>query len=620
MLKKKKKKEFNDLLIPVILTIAVLPFITRLIMYSCGFSKYPWYSDYDILSDFFSFYKSYFFMIITIAAAIILIIYYLLYRSSFKNMRLFIPLGFYSVFILLSSVFTVDRQSTFTGGYAHFESVFILLGYMILCLYSYQLMKSEADIRAVIKAVTISAVFMCIIGLFQMAGHDLITSEAFGKLIIPDSYREQYMGAVQNQSSTNAVSLTLFNSNYASVYLSMLIPLFTVMMLFRPGKREKAAYAALIGLMFLLQFKTYSRTGLVSLFISFLILGYFCHDRIKLFWKPILGILMGCFCLFILVDSQSDFRFLTKIKATFQSFNKEENRNSLEEIKTLPDRVYIRYKGEELFILLSPDSTNGSALRFCNGNGADITNTYDRQKKTLDTAPFNEITFYEEKSGDQTIMAAEINRNIWRFYQDNNQGYLYLNDFGKPDRLDDVEKAGFENLEHIASGRGYIWSRSIPLLKDHLLIGSGPDTFPVVFPQSDYVGKANNCKTPYTLIEKPHNLYLMIGIQTGVLSLIAFLCFCFLYLYQSFRLYHRVLKSKTATGKDDTVLIGLGCMLAAVSYLVSGLFNDSSLQTSPVFWVLTGIGMTVNHMLSGQEKERITYADQKRRNSSGNTR
>ncbi|MDD3174076.1 MAG: O-antigen ligase family protein, partial [Herbinix sp.] len=138
---------------------------------------------------------------------------------------------------------------------------------------------------------------------------------------------------------------------------------------------------------------------------------------------------------------------------------------------------------------------------------------------------------------------------------------------------------------------GYIWSRSIPLLKDTLLLGNGPDTFPIVFPQSDYVGKANNCKTPYTLIEKPHNFYLMIGIQTGIISLISFLVFYLIYLMKSFRIY------KNNNFSTLKARIGLGCLVSTLSFMISGFFNDSSLQTTPIFIVLLGLGMDINYKL-----------------------
>jgi len=37
--------------------------------------------------------------------------------------------------------------------------------------------------------------------------------------------------------------------------------------------------------------------------------------------------------------------------------------------------------------------------------------------------------------------------------------------------------------------RGYIWSRSLPLLRNTILVGYGPDTFAMNFPQHDIAGK-----------------------------------------------------------------------------------------------------------------------------------
>ena len=63
-------------------------------------------------------------------------------------------------------------------------------------------------------------------------------------------------------------------------------------------------------------------------------------------------------------------------------------------------------------------------------------------------------------------------------------GVLGVTDY--PDRLKFMD--GYERL---ATSRGYLFSRSFPMLKDTLLIGYGPDTFVLEFPQQDYVGKMN---------------------------------------------------------------------------------------------------------------------------------
>ncbi|MDD3173206.1 MAG: hypothetical protein PHF63_06050, partial [Herbinix sp.] len=135
MRQQKKKKEFNDLLIPVIFVLALLPFVTRLIIYDAGLSGYSWFPSNDSVNDFFSYYKSYTFIIISIVSAVILVPYFFLQRTRIKDMMPFIPIGIYSFFVLLSSIFSTNRQISIVGGMAHFESVFVLLGYVIMLIY-----------------------------------------------------------------------------------------------------------------------------------------------------------------------------------------------------------------------------------------------------------------------------------------------------------------------------------------------------------------------------------------------------------------------------------------------------------------------------------------------------
>ena len=73
------------------------------------------------------------------------------------------------------------------------------------------------------------------------------------------------------------------------------------------------------------------------------------------------------------------------------------------------------------------------------------------------------------------------------------------------------------------------------LLKAHPLLGTGPDTFLIAFPNDDLVGLYNSGHSG-EMISKPHCLYLQIAAQTGIPSLIAFLTFVLWYVVSSIRL------------------------------------------------------------------------------------
>ena len=71
-----------------------------------------------------------------------------------------------------------------------------------------------------------------------------------------------------------------------------------------------------------------------------------------------------------------------------------------------------------------------------------------------------------------------------------------------------AEHIGFEGKEELGSSRGYIWSRTLPLLGNCLFTGFGPDTFTYNFPQNDVLAKYYSYEQFnegfYVTVDKPH--------------------------------------------------------------------------------------------------------------------
>ena len=132
------------------------------------------------------------------------------------------------------------------------------------------------------------------------------------------------------------------------------------------------------------------------------------------------------------------------------------------------------------------------------------------------------------------------------------------------------------------------------MIKDTLILGNGPDTFTVYFPQNDLVGKLKNFGKTTIIVDKPHNYYLQLAVDTGVLSLIAMLTLFGMYIISSLRLY---IKNDS---KDFTTQVGIMIFAAVCGYLIAAFFNDSVVSVAPVFWVLLGTGLSINHTLKAQ--------------------
>lgn len=109
--------------------------------------------------------------------------------------------------------------------------------------------------------------------------------------------------------------------------------------------------------------------------------------------------------------------------------------------------------------------------------------------------------------------------------------------------------------------------------------------FAEAYPQNDYVGKILYAGSARRIIESTHNDYLNRWVQTGMMSLVSVLVFYALFFKKCFFYYrHCILDTKRNQ-------LGLGCFLACVCYLVCCLFSDSSLYTTPVFYVFAGIAL-----------------------------
>jgi O-antigen ligase len=197
-----------------------------------------------------------------------------------------------------------------------------------------------------------------------------------------------------------------------------------------------------------------------------------------------------------------------------------------------------------------------------------------------------EIDFFTI-DGENTIWV-ELYDNALTFTERDGE-YIYETSWGKEDQMAEVAHADAGGLEYLGSGRVYIWTRIVPLLKKYILVGSGPDTFAEVYPQNDYAGKLVYAGTPARIIERAHNDYLMKWVQTGLLSVAALLAFYFLLLKKGFTYF-----GDGAWMCSAKNLLALGCLLGCVAYMVCGLFSDSTLYTSPVFYVFAGIVLSVS--------------------------
>lgn len=579
-------------LIPIVFLIAVLPFIMHLYEFNSGLSGFTWGPTTNDAIDIFLFYKQVFF-IVTISLLALIIIYQIVMKKI--NATITLPLGFLFAYALLSLLSTITSKYLhwgISGFLEQFESVFVLIGYSIIVYYIWLFVKTEDHIKFIFKYFIISLLTLSLLGLTQILGHDFLASELGKKLYIPSIYWNS-LDSIEFRFEANRVFLTLFNPNYVGVYVSMILPILIGLLFTEKTKKNIILLSLSIVGMLIALIGSLSSTGVISIIITAFILVILFRKYIFRNKKVNIIILsaMLFICIPIVIFGSST------IKNTFNKLtNIKQTEFAITEIKT-DETLSITYYNNTLNIDLN--TANGALdllLKDETGSSIAYELVTDTGSYVISDERFKNITLMPVSYNNILCLQATIDNKDWVFSnQTGDNTFYYLNAYGRFDKIVSAESALFTGYETYASSRGYIWSRSIPLLKDYILLGSGADSYAMAFPQQDYVG-LYNAGFEGQLLTKPHNMYLQMGIQTGVISLLCFLAFYGIYFVQSIRLYRK--------GKFTTyyLRVGVSIFLGTIGYMISGLSNDSSIAVSPVFWVLIGLGLTVNHLV----KENVT--------------
>ena len=597
-MKTKESKIHLLSLVLLFLALAVLPFIVRIYAYHLDMEEYSWFILDEDRTDFFSYYKSLFFLILALLMAADLIRALLRRHLSPGTSPVWALLLINGILFLLSAVCSVNVKDSLFGNYGRFESVFVLIGYEILCFYAFRYASDPRTFQILLRGLAAAAALMCLLGFLQAAGMDPLNLEWVQRLITPHELWDEVIGNISSNLTQNTVYLTLANPNYASIYLSMLLPLMFI--LWKTGSRTvRFCSGCLILLLFADLVLTFSRVGLFSLGIIGILTLILRKNSWKRHWKKMLAAVFACTLLFFLTDSLSGFRFAERLKLTLQSFQKNDS-PSLTYMETSAEGVTLTYGGRTITVSYQYGTGNES-IRILGDDGTDLTDHYIAPAGILDLAGLENMLLFTREVDEEDMLTLIIDEVFWNFTEDPELGYLFYTGNGKYDTFSEIPRANLFGMEHMASGRLYIWSRTIPLLKDYWLTGSGEDTFYLVFPQNDYVGKAAYAGSPLDVIEKPHNTYLLTALQNGILSLILFLVFYLIYFIDSIRIY----------GKDrpfDTQdWMGFCVFLSTVCFMTGGIFNDSNINISPLFWAMLGIGMGLNRHIRA---ERSQYSEQ----------
>lgn len=588
-LKDSKAMENAIMLTPVVFAVAFIPLVVRFFIVQTGLSEYSWYSTQTQEGDIFMAAKQA--AMFVLDALLILGILQLALKNQLPRLKAFLLLAVYALMIILSTFVSVSQYHSLNGFPGMMESVAVLLGYCGICYYTYGVIKTEQHLKIVMFSLFISVAILCLLGVTQMFGFDIFMSD-IGKFFLFSSEHEAFKETMV-QAIKGKISSTLFNPNYVGIYTCMIIPILLTLAFTVKKKMHLVLYAVLLALTTFALVGSGSKTAVLTLApcLIFLLI-YFGRKMGKRILPVVLAIivLVGGLTIY-----QGDNSLVAKVISRLSLGYTPDPYFELEDITLNDENFIVEFRGKQLFISYQATET-GYEMIVEDENKTPIPVVYTEQKERymLDDDYYEKLSFQTLIAGDKQI-GYVLNCDKTKFnicYSPTDKTYYHLNNYGKYTKLYETER--FDTpLFHIMggfSGRDYIWQCSVPILKETIFLGSGPDTYAFMFPQYNYVDAAQN-GYPKAIITKPHNTYLQIGIQTGLISLLAYIGFYALYFIDCVKLY---MKRDLNTFAERC---GVGIFVGSMCYMFAGLLHDSTIGVSIIFWTLMGVGYVCNRMV-----------------------
>lgn len=586
------EKTSKVVLLPIALAISVVQLIVFMkIDWLSELVKNNWYGD-DYYADFFSYYKSKWVIIFTVAAIVFFLVYSLVKGFKFNKSFLYIPAAAYALLIIISTVTSEHKEVALNGFVARYEGMWVLLCYLILMVITFNLVKDESQIKFLLGVLLISAAIIALIGTFQFFDMDIFRTD-LGKLaILPKEFKASREGLEFTFAESNVYS-TFSNPNYVGSYVALLLPIAFVAFLVFKKIYMKIAAGLLMIILLISLIGSRSSAGIVGvIFSGILALIIFRKEIFKRKWIPI-TVAAGVIIAFIGVNLATGGAVVSKIKSEVKGAVNGDPYYNLKDIIFESNSVSIVSETATLVIKVDEEEQ----FQFYDENNNIIKTKIDKREndsyiRFYDSKYFN---IYNSLTIEGPLIRVNQKYSSFPLYAMGDGTIRLIGLRGEPIiMIEKPETFGFIGKETIGTSRGYIWSRTLPLLKNAFLKGFGPDNYSLAFPQYDYIGKLRAFRNgTNVIVDKPHNMYLQIATNTGVLSLIAFLALAGIYVIQSFITYVKI-------EKNFMTFAGAGIFLAICGYLVTSFFNDSVVGIAPIFWVLLGLGFICNKMVRKQ--------------------
>lgn len=594
-------------ILPLLCVLLLVPIIVKGVSVTTHLSRYVWYGKQDQLYDIFT--KAKVTVLLVFGILMIAQLAFTFYQSiekmqyhtgksnrfpknnSGQNKFFVMDKGLYLLIVyvllaVLSTCMAKDKQTVLKGFPEQYESIWVLITYAILVFYCYYMVKTKQQLHLIHQTIACMVGIIGSIGMLQAIGYDPLQSPLIQAII-----SNRPLSFVFNKGHVYG---TLYNPNYVGVFTALLTPFVLFLCIASKTLWKRMLYLGLVILLVVNNIFCQSSSGTVGLLASCILIGVIVAllywKQYKRYLKRILTCIILVLLALVLGNMSMGNPIGEKITNTIASFT-DESRNRitlLSRIDTNDTCVRICYNDRVIQTMLVGDESQYAVLLLDEtGKEYPVTLSEDASYITIEDPSLSTLRFSLAQTESGIAIRVDIDGVSWGFTNQTDGTYYFVNPVGKLVKLHEEFKAN--NFYQVGSSRGYIWSKAVDVIRNHPLLGTGPDSFGLYFPNTDYINM-RYYGFDNQIVSKPHNLYLQIASQTGIPSLFAFLAF---YLYYMICMSKTILK---APKNSYTQFISIGLLSGTFGYMISGLANDSHVSVAPLYWCFIGIGFSINRM------------------------
>ena len=524
--------------------------------------------------------------------------------------KLMVPLalvGVMTLFAALSFAFSAEKEVAWRGVFTEYEGFLALLSYVVVFMFGlYYLRKGDCVefFKHFAVVVSIIAGILCCIELFYKP----ILEFRFIQHLISSEKYTALAESIESRYFTGQAALLFNNPGFLGGFAALLLPIDIALAVEAKNKPIKVARIVAAALISVALYGSDSKAAWVSLLVTVPLMSFFMirNSKDRKSGLIVLGITLAAAVAVFAITGVAVRAGLKEGEGQSSVTGQTGELFKLDKAE-LKDGVLYFTSGEDTLVC-SVDSdrffdydhsyVDEIAYVDCivlkDGEGR----TLDRQFSRFDNDRVElhlEGVAPKDPRFDMITVATEGQMVYFCFgYEGPAQFAMFeegFKSFAQEDILEDSipqpAVTGFESLYGFGTGRGYIWVQSLPVMKDSLLLGKGCGNFVFNFRQNELVGLLNTHGSMKYVIDRPHNWYLQVFVSNGLPFLI-----CMLVLFAII-----VIKGIRLAIRKEAGAFELGLLAGVLTFMITGLINDSCVTVNPLFWLV--LGLTARRILLG---------------------